>query len=113
MKAWIVENWDKDWKEIVFADNYREANKKATHTSLCENSDDFINLRVKRYPDMDDTENLNHKECTYKLWQSGCVWLDTQTLGPYNEYDDERIARIDFLSWYSWYYKGSESNEIN
>ena len=55
MKAWIVENttndWGKDWNEIVFADNYREAKKKATYTSLFNG--DYLSLRVKRYPDMD------------------------------------------------------------
>lgn len=113
MKAWIVENtrdYDYfDWNEIVFAENYREAKKKATHTSLCETHDDFVNLRVKRYPDMDDTENLNHKDYTYKLWQSGWMWVGAYPLDPYDNYSNKRKARIDFLKWYSKYY-GSESN---
>lgn len=118
MKAWIVENttndWDKDWNEIVFADNYREAKKKATHTNLCETSDDFLNLHVRRYPDMDDTENLNHKDYTYKLWLSGRMWTEAKyPLDPYDNYDDKREARLDFLKWYNEYYKGSESNENN
>lgn len=116
MKAWIVESnnyANKDWNEIVFADNYREAKKKATHTSLCETRDDFVNLRVKRYPDMDDTENLNHKDYTYKLWLSGWMWVGGKyPLAPYDLYDDKRKARIDFLKWYSKYY-GSESNAID
>lgn len=115
MKAWIVENtssdyWSDDWNEIVFADNYREAKKKATYTSLFNG--DYLNLRVKRYPDMDYTENLNHKDYTYKLWLSGWMWDDTYQLAPYDEYDDEHKARIDFLKWYSEYCKESESNEI-
>lgn len=117
MKAWIVENtdcdWDKGWNEIVFADNYREAKKKATHTSLCETRDDFLNLRVRRYPDMDDTENLNHKDYTYKLWLSGWMWEGAYPLDPYDNYSNKREARIDFLKWYSDYYKESESNEID
>lgn len=118
MKAWIVENtssdyWGDDWNEIVFADTYREAKKKATHTSLCETRDDFLNLRVKRYPYMDDTENLNHKEYTYKLWLSGWMWVGGKyPLSPYDLYDDKRKARIDFLKWYSKYY-GSERNAID
>lgn len=115
MKAWIVENttndWDKDWNEIVFADNYREAKKKATYTSLFNG--DYLNLRVKRYPDMDDTENLNHKDYTYKLWQSGWMWEGTYPLDPYDNYSDKQEARIDFLKWYNKCYKGSENNEID
>lgn len=117
MRRWIVENttddWDKDWNEIVFAENYKDAKKKATHTNLCETRDDFLNLRVKRYPDMDDTENLNRKDYTYKLWQSGWMWESAHPLAPYDEYDDEHKARLDFLKWYSKYYKESESNEID
>ena len=114
MKTWIVENtssdyWGDDWNEIVFADNYREAKKKATYTSLFNG--DYLSLRVKRYPDMDDTENLNHKDYTYKLWLSGWMWLGTYPLDPYDNYSDKQEARIDFLKWYNEYYKGSESNE--
>ena len=117
MKAWIVENtrdYDYfDWNEIVFATNYREAKKKATYTSLCENSDDFLNLRVRRCPDMDDTENLNHKDYTYKLWLSGWMWTEGKyPLDSYENYNDEREARIDFLKWYNEYGK-SENYEID
>ena len=115
MKAWIVENisgnYMGDWNEIVFADNYREAKKNATYTSLFNG--DYLNLRVKRYPDMDDTENLNHKDYTYKLWLSGWMWEGAYPLDPYDNYSDKRKARIDFLKWYSEYYKGSEGNEID
>lgn len=118
MKAWIVENtssdyWGGDWNEIVFADNYREAKKKAAHTSLCETRDDFLNLRVRRYRYMDDTENLNHKDYTYKLWLSGWMWEGAYPLDSYDNYSNKRKARIDFLKWYSKYYKESESNEID
>ena len=112
MKAWIVENTrDYDyfgWNEIVFAENYREAKKKATYTGLFNG--DYLSLRVKRYPDMDDTENLNHKDYTYKLWLSGWMWVGGKyPLAPYDLYDDKRKARIGFLKWYSKYY-GSERN---
>lgn len=114
MKAWIVENTrDYDyffWNEIIFAENYKEARKLAMRTDLYEGSEDFIFMSVRRYPDMDDTENLNHKEFEYKLWQSGWTWRDS--LVPYDEYDDEKKARADFLKWYSKNY-GSDSNEID
>ena len=116
MKAWIIENtssdyWGDDWNEIVFADNYREAKKKATYTSLFNG--DYLNLRVKRYPAMDNTEILNHKDYTFRLWLSGWMWEGGKyPLDPYDLYDDKRKARIDFLKWYSKYY-GSESNEID
>lgn len=58
MKAWIVENtssdyWGDDWNEIVFADNYREAKKKATHTGpmpveqhrLYKHKDEILQMR--------------------------------------------------------------------
>lgn len=111
MKAWIVENNRIGyWNEIVFAENYKQAKKLALQTELYETSEDFVHMRVRRYPAMDDTENLSHEECTYKLWQSGWMWMDTQTLDPYDEYDDELVARIDFSRWYSWYYKKGEKN---
>lgn len=111
MKAWIVENTGRDysggdWNEIVFADNYRQAKMIATYTSLFNG--DYLHLRVKRYPDMDDTENLNHKDYTYKLWLSGWMWEGTYPLDPYDNYSNKREARIDFLKWYSEYYKGDE-----
>lgn len=66
MKAWIVENtrdYDYfDWNEIIFAENYKKARKLALQTELYETSEDFVHMRVRRYPDMDDTENLNRKE---------------------------------------------------
>ncbi len=115
MKAWLVENtrdYDYfDWNEIIFADNYKQARKLALQTELYETSEDFVHMRVRRYPDMDDTENLNRKDYTYKLWLSGWMWTDGKyPLDPYDNYDDKRKARIDFLKWYSDYY-GSESNE--
>ena len=110
MKAWIVENTRNDysggdWNEIVFADDYRQAKTIATYTRLFNG--DYLNLRVKRYPDMDDTENLNHKDCTYKLWLSGWMWVGAYPLDPYDNYSDKREARIDFLEWYSEYCKES------
>lgn len=115
MKAWIVENIrisdDLGWNEIVFADNYREAKKKATYTSLFNG--DYLSLRVKRYPAMDSTEILNHKDYTFRLWLSGWMWEGGKyPLDPYDNYDDKREARLDFLKWYSKYY-GSEGNEID
>lgn len=118
MKAWLVENTrDYDyffWNEIIFAENYKEARKLAMRTDLYEGSEDFIYLRVRRYPDMDDTENLNHKDYTYKLWLSGWMWTEAKyPLDPYDNYSDKREARIDFLEWYSKYYRESENNEID
>lgn len=117
MKAWIVENirisGDFGWNEIVFANNYKEAKKLALETDLYEYNSDFVNMRVKRYPNMDNTENLNHKDYTYKLWLSGWMWEGAYPLDPYDNYSDKQEARIDFLKWYSEYYKGSESNAID
>lgn len=117
MKAWLVENtrdYDYfDWNEIVFAENYKEARKLAMRTDLYEGSEDFIYLRVRRYPDMDDTENLNHKEYTYKLWQNGWMWEGAYPLDSYDNYSDKRVARQDFLEWYNEYYKGRKNNEID
>ena len=118
MKAWLVVNTRDydcfDWNKIVFADNYKQAKKLALQTELYETSEDFIYIRVKRYPDMDDTENLNHKDYTYKLWLSGLMWTEAKyPLAPYDNYSDKREAHIDFLKWYSEYYKGDESNEID
>lgn len=112
MKAWIVENtrdYDYfDWNEIIFADNYKQAKKLALQTELYETSEDFVHMRVRRYPDMDNTENLTYKEFEYKLWQSGWMWGDAYQLVPYDEYDDENKARKDFLKWYSVFYKESK-----
>lgn len=80
---------------------------------MYETSEDFIYLRVRRYPDMDDTENLNHKDYTYKLWLSGWMWDSAVPLVPYDEYADESKARKDFLKWYNEYYGRSENNEID
>ncbi|WP_171312492.1 hypothetical protein [Enterococcus cecorum] len=112
MKAWLVENtrdYDYfDWNEIIFADNYKQARKLSLQTELYETSEDFVHMRVRRYPDMDDTENLNRKEFEYKLWQSGWMWEDMYQLTPYDEYEDESKAREDFLKWYRLNYEGSE-----
>ena len=114
MKAWIVEytrDYDYfNWNEIVFADTYREAQTKATYTNLFNG--DCLYLRVKRYPDMDDTENLNHTDYTYKLWKSGWMLEGAYPLDPYDNYSNKRKARIDFLKWYSEYYKESDNYEI-
>ena len=56
---------------------------------------------------MDDTENLNHKYYTYKLWLSGWMWEGAYQLDPYDNYDDKREARQDFLELYNEYYKES------
>lgn len=95
----------REWIERFRYLNYYEKNDSIEiNSKRCTDfaKTHFLNLRVRRYLNMDDTENLSHKEYTYRLWQSGWVWIDTQTLDPYDEYDDERTARIDFLSWYSW-----------
>ena len=116
MKSWIVENtrdYDYfDWNEIVFADNYKQAKKLSLQTELYETSEDFIYIRVRRYPEMDDTENLNYKEFAYKLWQSGWMLESAYPIVPYDEYDDEHKARLDFMKWYNDYY-GGENNEID
>lgn len=71
--------------------------KLALQTELYETSEDFIYIRVKRYPVMDDTENLKHKDYTYKLWQSGLMWVSNYQLAPYDNYSNKRKARIDFF----------------
>ena len=115
MKAWIVENIriseDFNWKEIVFADNYKDAKKEAMQTDLYEFAEDYLNLRIRRFDCMDDTENLPLKEFDYELWKNGFSW-EGCPLGYFDEYEDEQKARVDFLKWYSEYYKESESNEI-
>ena len=116
MKAWIVENtryYDYfDWNEIIFSENYKKARKLALKTELYETSEDFVHMRVRRYPDMDDTENLTPKEFEYKLWQSGWTWGD-YSLAPFDEYEDEKKARIDFMKWYREYFEGVDDNEID
>lgn len=110
MKAWIVENindFDYDWNEIVFARNYKEAKRLATYTNLCQRVSDFTNLRVKRYKDLDDMENLSEKELDFEKWKLGWQWTDYR-----NPYFDDNLSEDEnikiFEEWYSEYYKESE-----
>ena len=103
MKAWIVENIriseDFNWKEIVFADNYKDARKKAMQTDLYESSEDFLNMRVRRFDCMDNTESLSPKEFDYELWKNGFSW-ENSSLNYFDEYETEDAARVAFDKWY-------------
>lgn len=103
MKAWIVENIriseDFNWKEIVFADNYKEARKKAMQTDLYESSEDFLNMRVRRFDCMDNTESLSPKEFDYELWKNSFNW-ENSSLNYFDEYETEDAARTAFDKWY-------------
>ena len=54
MKAYQV--WDtmsvENCSTVVFAENGKEAKKIARSTEVCEDAD-YINIRVKRFPEMD------------------------------------------------------------
>lgn len=55
MKAYQV--WDckscENWSTVVFAESVSEAKVKARSTDDCEGAE-YINIRVKRLPEMDD-----------------------------------------------------------
>ena len=57
MRLKAYEAWDERSLEpvetVVFAKNVREAKKIAFGTVVCENAD-YINVRVRRFPQMDD-----------------------------------------------------------
>lgn len=103
MKAWIVENIriseDFNWKEVIFADNYKDAKKKAMQTDLYESSEDFLNMRVRRFDCMDNTESLSPKEFDYELWKNGFSW-ENCPLDYFDEYETEDVARATFDKWY-------------
>ena len=50
-KAWDEEGYDSG-STIVFAENIREAKKIAMSTDACSEAD-FINIRVKRFKELD------------------------------------------------------------
>lgn len=50
-KAWDTRNVE-NCSTVVFAENGKEAKKIARSTEVCEDAD-YINIRVKRFPEMD------------------------------------------------------------
>lgn len=62
MKAYIVTTTDDDnGSDFVWAENASEAKQKAQFCECCEDAD-WIDIRVKRYPDLDDLEDKCAKE---------------------------------------------------
>lgn len=103
MKAYKV--WDKISVEpcstVVFAENCKEAKKLALSTDVCEDAD-YINIRVQRFPEMDnhyrgrteiDWYNMEDRKALVSL---GWMCLET------SEECDACTARTFCGHWEDW-----------
>lgn len=94
MKAWVLSiKDDNDQGEaIVFANTRAEA-KKMLGTTYLE-ADGWIDIEARRYPDLDNMENLSEVEKSLILWRNGWRWYDRETPEEDETTDDE------FRAWY-------------
>lgn len=94
MKAWIlsIKRDDDQGQAIVFAENRTEAKKMLGTTHL--EADTWIDIEVRRYPELDNMEKAEEVERSLILWRNGWRWYDIQTPEEYETTDDE------FREWY-------------
>lgn len=76
MKAYKVwhDNHHEGHQDTVFADNVSEAKKLAQSSHVCDGAD-WIDIRVKREPEIDGMEDYSDKELIYELIKIGW-WYD-------------------------------------
>lgn len=94
MKAYLLEIKDEDDKgqEIVYADTAQAARKLVYSTEL--DPDNFIDVRARRYPMLDDMEDAEPAERALKQWRDGWYWWDKATPVP------ETTSDETFRAWY-------------
>ena len=101
MKAWSVRNITDDdlGQEIIWADNVKEAKKKACQTDMMMEVFSYIDLRVHRAPEFDGMEGLSRKDFRKQQWINGWQFYDGTEL-PY--FDDLKSYEVD-KTWDDWY----------
>ncbi|KRL08012.1 hypothetical protein [Liquorilactobacillus hordei] len=93
MKAYSVEVIsDPDYgQEIIWAENTKEARKKARCTEMAGNADGFLDLRVTRSSGFDDCENMNADDFAWKQHQEGWIWFEIPQL------NNEDLTKEEFI----------------
>lgn len=94
MKAYSISvNSEPDYgQEIIWSKNTKEARESAWYTTMSENAESFIDLRVIRAPEFDDCENMNAEEFAWKQHQEGWIWYEIPQL------NDDDLTKEEFLS---------------
>lgn len=64
MKAWLVREKDEFCATVVFAETRGKAKVLAMHTDACEDAD-FMNIEVRRVPQMDKYYTAGKKEMSW------------------------------------------------
>lgn len=94
MKAYtlrVIDDYDQV-QVIVFANTAKEAKKQFNSTGL--ETEQYIDIRVKRHPEFDNMENLSEIELAKNQWREGWTWYDEDTPDPEETTDEE------FYEWY-------------
>ena len=105
MKAYIggIHSNDDAGNIIVFAQTAKEAVKLVLQDDISDYRESYIDVYAKRYPALDDMENLSHMELMKEKWRAGWWFFD--------DYPPEESESSD-SQFYDWYDKTFRS-EVN
>lgn len=105
MKAYILRviNDDDQGQVVVFANTANEAKKQFNSTYL--ETEQYIDIRVKRSPEFDNMENLSEIDLAKEQWRNGWRWYDYNTPYPEDTTDEE------FYKWYKNNVLGVDDHE--
>lgn len=98
MKAYVIglhSNPDAG-NDIVFAENSKEAFKKAQSEDVTEGKESYIDVYAHRSPEFDGMEKCTHKEIMYQQYLSGW-WFD---IGNPPDYGNRDATKEEFGEWY-------------
>lgn len=93
MKAYKVwtDHHHEGHQDIVFAESVSEAKKLAQSSHVCDGAD-WIDLRVKREPEIDGMQDYTDKELIYELIKIGW-WYDFGVFIVNEDNLDEALER--------------------
>lgn len=68
-QVWDIENYE-GYQDVVFAENAKAAKTMGFGLENCSGAE-WINMRVRRLPELDGMEDYTHKELMYELIKLG------------------------------------------
>lgn len=97
MKAYVLyDAYDQEhgW-DVVFAETAKQAKKKTGYTPI--DVDQYIDLRVKRYPAFDGMQDANELQLAEAKWREGWWFNDMASIPP----EPETSTTKEFIAWYT------------
>lgn len=79
---------------IVFAETPAAAKNQIYSTTLGDNVEDWIDIRVRRDKRYDGMENLSEADLALEQWKDGWRWFDEDYPDP------DEATDAEFLTWY-------------